>query len=232
MQKAGLVLGVSPSAVSRTIKQLEDALNEPVFERRPTGVSLTPRGQALLRATRDAMRTIDDSLAPRAEATRVGVVGPFLTVPVAEALAGLAGPIRVTAISTVEVGAALRRGDVDTVIAHAPVDDDTVQVDVLGGMPLVIAAETNDRSGVLVGWHGVTAAAAHLTHTAPDLAGVYALAHALGAAALVPENRIAPPFRLVRRSEWSLPVVAVTRRPLVSSPTPASWLARLRAALA
>jgi LysR family cyn operon transcriptional activator len=58
---AGL-LHVSPSALSRTIRLLEEELGVPLFRREGGRISLNDEGQALLRAVRDAMRRVDDGL--------------------------------------------------------------------------------------------------------------------------------------------------------------------------
>lgn len=63
-QRASLAIGLSVSAVSRTITQLERALGFAVFVRQKTGVRLTPRGEQLLDATRAGMRLLDDVLSP------------------------------------------------------------------------------------------------------------------------------------------------------------------------
>ena len=62
VRQAALVMHVSPSALSRTLRLLEDSLGEPLFDRLPGGLRLTNAGSALLAATRDAMRTIDDGV--------------------------------------------------------------------------------------------------------------------------------------------------------------------------
>ncbi len=75
LQRAASALGVSPSALSRTIKLLEDALGAPLFDRLPTGLRPTALGEELLAATRDAMRVVDDCLAAHeARAGRPGAV--------------------------------------------------------------------------------------------------------------------------------------------------------------
>lgn len=46
--KAGIELNVSPSAISRLVKLLEDRLKVPLFVRRPNGLELTERGASYL----------------------------------------------------------------------------------------------------------------------------------------------------------------------------------------
>lgn len=60
---AAAVLAISPPALSRSIRLLEDALGYALFERRARRLHLTASGQALLDAVRASMRRIDDATA-------------------------------------------------------------------------------------------------------------------------------------------------------------------------
>src|SRR5262245_30593406 len=71
VHRAAQTLGVSPSALSRTVKLLESALGAPLFVRQGSGLQLTALGAELLTITRDAMRQVDDGIA-RDEARRDG----------------------------------------------------------------------------------------------------------------------------------------------------------------
>lgn len=51
---------VSPSAISRQIARLEDAVGKPLFERRPDGVALTPVGEIVLRHAEEVLRQMVD----------------------------------------------------------------------------------------------------------------------------------------------------------------------------
>jgi DNA-binding transcriptional LysR family regulator len=62
LHKASRILSVSPSALSRTIRLLEDRLGEVLFERRGRMLVLTPAGAELRDAVRDSIRRIDDGL--------------------------------------------------------------------------------------------------------------------------------------------------------------------------
>jgi len=53
---------VTVSALSRTIKHLEEQLGEPVFERVGRRLSLNERGRTLLEATEVAMRAVESGL--------------------------------------------------------------------------------------------------------------------------------------------------------------------------
>jgi DNA-binding transcriptional LysR family regulator len=76
VHKAAQTLGISPSALSRTVKLLESALGAPLFVRQASGLELTTLGAELLTITRDVMRQVDDCIT-RDEARRGGV-GPLL----------------------------------------------------------------------------------------------------------------------------------------------------------
>jgi DNA-binding transcriptional LysR family regulator len=56
-------LRVSASALSRSLRLLEEAVGSALFERAGRELQLNAAGHALLAATRDAMRMVDDGLA-------------------------------------------------------------------------------------------------------------------------------------------------------------------------
>jgi DNA-binding transcriptional LysR family regulator len=61
VHKAAIDLAVSPSALSRSVRLLEDAVGRPLFLREGAGLKLTPFGQELFLATKEALRRIDDA---------------------------------------------------------------------------------------------------------------------------------------------------------------------------
>ncbi len=63
IQKAAVTLNVSASALSRTVRLLEDELGKTLFVRTPGGLELTSFGSDLLKGTRDAMRRVEDVIA-------------------------------------------------------------------------------------------------------------------------------------------------------------------------
>jgi DNA-binding transcriptional LysR family regulator len=85
VHKAAAALRVSPSALSRTVRLLEEAVGERLFIRSAAGLALTPAGVVLLQGTRDAMRRVDDAVSAAVrEGTREGIfrgaaVGGILT---------------------------------------------------------------------------------------------------------------------------------------------------------
>jgi DNA-binding transcriptional LysR family regulator len=63
VQRAAVELAISPSALSRSVRLLEDALGHALFLRHGAGLKLTPQGQELFLATKEAIRRIDDIIA-------------------------------------------------------------------------------------------------------------------------------------------------------------------------
>lgn len=55
-------LGITPQALSRSIKLLEEQLGKALFRKAGRGIKLTEDGRALLGSVRDAMRGIDDGI--------------------------------------------------------------------------------------------------------------------------------------------------------------------------
>lgn len=77
-RKAGIGLGLSQSAVSRCIADLEDQIGASLFHRHSWGVSQTYAGRRFLRRAREAMRSIaegayDVALAGRSEQGRIRI---------------------------------------------------------------------------------------------------------------------------------------------------------------
>ena len=59
---AARILGVGQPAVSHAMRKLERDLSDPLFERNPTGVSLTPAGRQLFDAVDEAFGVIDEAV--------------------------------------------------------------------------------------------------------------------------------------------------------------------------
>ena len=62
LPSASALLGVSPSALSRTIKLVEEDVGRPLFDREGRQLRLNANGHAFLRSVRDAMRRVHDGL--------------------------------------------------------------------------------------------------------------------------------------------------------------------------
>ena len=122
-RRAAEELSVTPGAVSQQVKNLEQALGVPLFQRVHRGLVLTEHGEAYLPKISDSFKRISaatDKLAPKlkAQPLRLGI-SPRLTERPENILAGLTGPekqtefIRVT--STDEV-ARLLDGSLDALL--------------------------------------------------------------------------------------------------------------------
>jgi DNA-binding transcriptional LysR family regulator len=124
LQRAASALAVSPSALSRSVKLLEDALGHALFERHPTGMRTTPLGDELLNATRDAMRLVDDCVSAhaervgRSEAVVVGATSELACLLVAASLPFEASshPFELRRTSEDTIADDLLRGNVDAVV--------------------------------------------------------------------------------------------------------------------
>ncbi len=60
--RAAEELGISQSALSRSIQRLEEELGQPVFERQGRSLSLTEAGTLLQRRTQQILTLIEDTM--------------------------------------------------------------------------------------------------------------------------------------------------------------------------
>lgn len=92
--KAADVLGIAQPALSRRIKDLEDQLGFPLFERLPNGVRPSPQGELFLTQAQQILSAVDRALARAGDIAKgqagtlnLGMVNPAPDLPVvAEAL--------------------------------------------------------------------------------------------------------------------------------------------------
>lgn len=141
LQRASLALGLSVSAVSRAIKQLEDDLGFPVLERHVTGVSLTVQGAQLLDATRTGMRLVDDAISfDSTKPASIGVTGPFLPA-LATAWLPEGTYSRLRVIDAPDVEALLLRGVVDVALTELPVPHHQLETREVGTYALAQASK-------------------------------------------------------------------------------------------
>ena len=127
---AAELLHLTPPALSRSIRLLEDRLGVALFERRGRRLVLAPRGRVLLEAVRDAMRRIDDAVEAVCGTAMVGefrIAGPspFLSIYVLPALARLRvdHPGLVPVLGSMgprRANTALREGRLDLAILDDP----------------------------------------------------------------------------------------------------------------
>lgn len=135
IQKAAVVLNVSASALSRTVRLLEEATGNTLFVRGATGLSLTAFGTELLKGTRDAMRRLDDvvaAVAASAGEERVFTAaahGPVLARLLDQAIGTIVGRFDKVRFATrladdESAAAELLRGNLDLVVVEGAVDPD------------------------------------------------------------------------------------------------------------
>ena len=62
VSRAARQLGMSQPAVSKALRRLREAFNDPLFVRRPSGMVPTPRAHAIVRAARPYLRPLQEDL--------------------------------------------------------------------------------------------------------------------------------------------------------------------------
>jgi DNA-binding transcriptional LysR family regulator len=137
-------LRTSPSAVSRTVKLLEEQLGMALFTRTGRRIQLTPFGRELLSATQDAMTRLEESLSSLDEgqlglkgSLRVSSQGRLTTVYVLPALASLrrshpAIVAHVTNVARMDVNEALANGSLDVAVVFQPIAADGIAIERIG----------------------------------------------------------------------------------------------------
>jgi DNA-binding transcriptional LysR family regulator len=244
IQKAAVVLNVSASALSRTVRLLEDAVGEMLFVRGATGLTLTTFGAELLRGTRDAMRRIDDVLAVDrgAHPTRVfalaanGAVLPrLLDGALTRILHEADVSYRTSTVEHENVAAELLRGNLDVVLVEGgggyehPPEVTSVRVGELGFA--LFAPPTHPlfaSSAPDVGPQTKRVSLARIAAAEQDPAYVAAVAASMESAERISERgpllahlprALAPTaFRVVAPSTTRLTVLAVYRTALGKQP--------------
>lgn len=142
---ASEMLAVSPSALSRSIKLIEDDIGEPLFEREGRALRLNEAGQVFLAAVREAMRRVHDGIGEIDRSRfigslQIGSAGLMNTAFVPE----LIGTLRrdhpdllptVTNVSVVEETMHLLTGRVDVSFTSWGQRHDATELVVLGRAP-------------------------------------------------------------------------------------------------
>ncbi len=146
---ASEALRLSPSAISRALKQLEAEVGCELFVRDGRAMHLNDRGKLLLQAVRHSMRTIDDALVTIENNTekiryRIAAPGPFhgsLLCELAKTLQTSHPRLNLELCScpTDEVISRLCLGRVDLVIHEEAVSHPDVESDVLANISKAIA---------------------------------------------------------------------------------------------
>lgn len=135
---ASAQLHVSPSALSRTIRLLEEDIGHPLFDRVGRGLALNHAGRVMLSAVRDAMRRVDDALVELESGTLSGHFAlsapsafiPVVVLPAMDQLMG-AHPLLKPRLSTLpapEVNARLLEGRLDLALLDDPVPSEELVI--------------------------------------------------------------------------------------------------------
>ena len=147
LPSAARAMHVTPSALSRSIKNIEDALGQSLFTREERRIKLNRNGEILLGVVQEAMRSIDHGLhqitAPASD--RLRVAGPptwlqLVLLPVVHQLrrAGVRLVVDVADVTAEQTVAALVRGDLDVALHEAFVASDDLLVEELGEISYVV----------------------------------------------------------------------------------------------
>ncbi|MGV3571510.1 MAG: pca operon transcription factor PcaQ [Ramlibacter sp.] len=128
--RAADALSVTQPAVSKTLAELEDIVEQRLFDRTPRGLKLTPAGRTLLRYAGSSLRTIReglDSIAPGgaadAPAVMIGALPNVAATVLPPALLRFAADfprarVTVRTGSNMQLIAALHQGSLDLVIGR------------------------------------------------------------------------------------------------------------------
>ena len=156
--RAAARLQLSPSPVSRTVLELERELGVPLFARSHHRVQLTEAGTALLPDARQlldawaAFTTKGRALGRDADALRIRIGSPSLAPSelVDQVVAVLAElrpdvPVDVEFATSVQLLAALRRGELDMTVALLPLDGPDLRVLPLGRYQFRVVVNAHDE---------------------------------------------------------------------------------------
>ena len=120
-------LGIVPSSLSRTVRQIEDELGLQLFDRTTKALVLNQAGRTLVIAVREAMRIIDDALGAAVGDDLVGQVGAVASRDLVQAVLIPAGAslgethpllaLCALAADPSELSEILLRGDADAALS-------------------------------------------------------------------------------------------------------------------
>ena len=150
---AAKTLGVTPSALSRSVRVLEDALGHNLFDRKGKRLVLNATGELFLEVVRDSMRLVHEGVLGLDDARYVGKATVFATSPWGTLLAlpalekirtAYPGIIpELTSQLVAEVSSALRRGALDLAIVESPKEDKSLHFEALADVPQDVFCRNN-----------------------------------------------------------------------------------------
>lgn len=240
IQKAAVVLGISPSALSRTVRLLEEAVGSPLFVRSASGLTLTTAGGELLKGTRDAMRRIDDVVArdlagDGGPTIAAAAAGPVLSCVLDRAVCALVRDhahvrLRTTSVDDEDAVGELLRGNVDLVLVDGRLDLEVpaeLSSDLMGELRFAILAppthamacrEVEARDFVSARMVGIAMAPHHQSLDAHAIvASIESAQHLAERGSLLahlPAALAPATFRVVGPSDVRVKVRSLVRKPL------------------
>jgi DNA-binding transcriptional LysR family regulator len=133
VSRAARRLGVSQPAVSRALRRLREAFDDPLFVRRPSGIAPTPRAHALVRAIRPNLERLqhdlvtdehfDPATSTRPIALAISDVAELAFFPSVIEHFRIHAPkcqVRAVSLSESQLADALENGDVDVAAGYYP----------------------------------------------------------------------------------------------------------------
>jgi LysR family hydrogen peroxide-inducible transcriptional activator len=134
-------LHLSQSALSRSIQRLEEQFGQPLFERRPRDVALTPMGELLLERSKQILRLVDDAFAEISQASGQGrlrfgaipTIAPYFLPGVLESFAKRHPEIQVL-VQEDTTDALIKRctnGEIDLALVALPIQAKSLEVEPL-----------------------------------------------------------------------------------------------------
>lgn len=230
LQRASLALAVSASALSRSIRLLEEALGVSLFSRSPSGMTLTAAGHRLLASTREAMRRIHDGIPdPRPNCLRAAATGPALLPLLCEATtAALPGwTLGFSEVLPSDAAERLRCGDLDLVLAHTPLSGPDLRAEELPGLDLVLAVVPGGDRSRVASLDEPTLAWPNASVTGSSLGPLVRLAERQAIALFAPAYAVPPSWEVIERRP-AVPVFEIVR---AYSAAPPAFVGQVSAAL-
>ena len=146
---AAELLGMTQPAASRTLREIEATLGQPVFERHPKGMRPTPIGGVLTRHARSLIRDLgraEEELrayeAGAAGAVRVGAVtgaAVGYVVPAVQKLNCEDAKISVEVAPSTDLMEKLLSGELDFILSRVPTGTDISNLEILSGRVEVLS---------------------------------------------------------------------------------------------
>lgn len=227
IHKAALVLGVSASALSRTVRLLEDALGHALFVRSATGLGLTRAGADVLKSTRDAMRRIDDVLeAPSSEPNDKPIVAAasgaalcfMLTHALGRAAHAHGSRYRVIAVDERDAVGELLRGNADLALVEGANASPEIVCEALGNVRFALYAPPGaPHDAPVVALDGLGVDSSRVVAFVPTMDAIAHVAGEASLCALLPDGLAPPSFARIAAVDARIAVHALTRRPLDAS---------------